>query len=69
MWMPSSTVCRRGDPKNEFDKGENQMDAKKPTVEQLLKKIGAWLGVPSLYLLTTTPEQFFLRRGYARKTP
>ena len=44
------------------------MDAKKPTVEELLKKIGAWLEVQSLYLLTTTPEQFFLRRGYARKT-
>ena len=41
---------------------------KKPTVEKLLKKIEAWLGVQSLYLLTTTAEQFFLRRGYARKT-
>jgi hypothetical protein len=66
--MPSSTDCRRGDPKNEIDKGENQMDAKKLTVEEFFKKIETWLGVQSLYLLTTTAEQFFLRRGYARKT-
>jgi hypothetical protein len=66
--MPSSTVCRRGDPKNEIDKGENQMDAKKPTVEELLKKLKLGWGVQSLYLLTTTAGQFFLRRSYARKT-
>jgi N-acetylglutamate synthase-like GNAT family acetyltransferase len=44
------------------------MDAKKLTVEEFFKKIETWLGVQSLYLLTTTAEQFFLRRGYARKT-
>ncbi len=32
------------------------MDTKKPTVEELLKKIEAWLGVQSLYLLTTLPS-------------
>jgi len=41
---------------------------KKPTVEDLLKKNGVWLEVQSLYLLTTTAEQFFLRRGHALKT-
>ena len=45
------------------------MDAKKPTVEELLKKNRSLAGGDhSLYLLTTTAEQFFLRRGYSRKT-